>query len=178
MLSPFDEVTVRRIRALVASERTMSTPTATILQPGEQQPSKQLRCATRMFRLHAYHTRLVFMLACVVTFGILVSSIYSLNHFNLLLSSKRALDFSAFRELEREVPSVAADRRNWANVYFVKRSWFWNSLFTLLAAVTLKRTSGGLRGEQGAVRVMSWKRVFASKTLIRWIFATLAWCTC
>ena len=106
MFSPFDGVTVHRLRALVASERKMSTPTAAILQPGEQQPSKQLRCATRMFRLHAYHTRLVFMLACVVTFGILVSSIYSLNHFNLLLSSKRALDFSAFRELEREVPSI------------------------------------------------------------------------
>lgn len=127
-----------------------------------------------MWRLHPHHTRIVMALACMVVVGMALSHVFSLNEFNLLLSMTRATDYSLFRKMEQEAPNSAADRRNWVNMYFVKLSWLWNTVFTLLIAATLKRSSWSKHGESNSA--VSWRRVLWSRTVFRWVVATFAWC--
>ena len=113
-----------------------------------------------MLRVHGYHKYLVLALASIMTMGMALSYLYSMNHFNLLLSATRALDYASFKQMERYTPSRAADRRNWVNVYFVKLSWFWNTLCTVVVAASLSNT-------------VTWKRL--SRFALRWALATCAW---
>ena len=115
-----------------------------------------------MFRVHGYHKYLVLALASIMAMGMALSYLYSMNHFNLLLSATRALDYASFKQMERYTPSRAADRRNWVNVYFVKLSWFWNTLCTVVVVASLSNT-------------VTWKRL--SRFALRWALATCAWFT-
>ena len=49
-------------------------------------------CRASMFRVHGYHKYLVLALASIMAMGMALSYLYSMNHFNLLLSATRALD--------------------------------------------------------------------------------------
>lgn len=113
-----------------------------------------------MFRVHGYHKCLVLALASIMALGMVLSYLFSMNHFNLLLSAMRALDYASFKQMELYTPSRVADRRNWINVYFVKLSWFWNTLFTVIVVASLSNTA-------------TWKRL--SRFAVRWAMATCAW---
>ncbi|WFD24675.1 ATP adenylyltransferase [Malassezia equina] len=133
----------------------------------------------QQLRIHAYHVYMILFLACVILVGTFVSAVFRMNHFNEQLTATRATDYAAFVELQKQAPSLWADRRNWMNHFFVKRAWFWNSLSIGLIAATLKRTGGGVQGEMGKVpvpaRVRSWHDVMASKLFVRWLIATIGW---
>jgi len=133
----------------------------------------------QQLRIQTYHVYMVAFLVCVILVGTCMSAIFRMNHYNEQLSATRATDYAAFVELQRQVPSLLADRRNWLNTLFVKRAWFWNTLAIGLIAATLKRTGGGVQGELGKepvpARVRSWHDVVASKTFVRWLIATIGW---
>ena len=133
----------------------------------------------QQLRIQSYHVYMIAFLACVILVGTCTSALFRMNHYNERLSATRATDYAAFVELQRQVPSLLADRRNWMNTLFVKRAWFWNTLAMGLIAATLKRTGGGVQGEMGKVpvpaRVRSWHDVVASKTFVRWLIATIGW---
>lgn len=132
-----------------------------------------------MMALERYHYVLVLFLGGLIVCGSLWSYLHGLNEFNMLLSTTRAFDYEAFRLMQHAAPTMFADRRNWMNVHFVKRAWFWNTLCIVVIAFTLKRTGGGVQGERGVVpvpaRMSSWHDVVASKTFWRWLLTTIGW---
>ena len=69
-----------------------------------------------MFRVHGYHKYLVLALASIMAMGMALSYLYSMNHFNLLLSATRALDYASFKQMERYRKRLAADLRYWVYV--------------------------------------------------------------
>lgn len=133
----------------------------------------------QQLRIQTYHVYMILFLAGVILLGTCTSALFRMNHFNLHLSATRATDYAAFVELQKQAPTIWADRRNWVNRIFVRRAWFWNSIAIGLIAATLKRTGGGVQGEFGKVpvpsRIHSWHDIVASKTFLRWVIATLGW---
>ena len=133
----------------------------------------------RLLWPHQYHLVLFLCISLVSLSGTLYSLYYHTHVFNTQYSAIRALDFASAKAMQKRVPSIFADRRNWINVFFIKQAWFWNTLDVALIALTLDRTSGGLRGEnkraisgQGPV---SHSQSLGIQAFWRWLEATIGW---
>ncbi|WFD00254.1 hypothetical protein MYAM1_003002 [Malassezia yamatoensis] len=128
---------------------------------------------------HQYHLVLFLWFGLIALAGTLYSLFYRTHVFNLQYSAIRALDYTSAKAMQSRVPSMFADRRNWINVYFVKRAWFWNTLDMALIALTLDRTSGGLRGDtkrdsNGQANI-SYSQSVGLRTFFRWLQCTIGW---
>ena len=132
-----------------------------------------------LIRPRQYHLAFLTLVVGIVVGGTLASLALGTNKHNVAMSAAKHADPELYEQLAQSNPRHLSDRRNWVNVYFVKKAWFWNSLCTLLIALTLKPYAGGVRGEGNRTpvprRVQSLQDLISSKTFLRWAEATLGW---